>query len=240
MVNKPSPVVTTNRLLAALAPDALALLMPKLRRVTLANRQILYEAEQPIDAVYFVEAGMVSMVTYLDEGVMAEVGIIGREGMTGLPLLSGVETSFVESMVQLPGSALQMDVKAFKQELVENAPLRTLLLRFKEAIQAQISQTAACNGRYDLEQRLARWLLMAHDRVDGDSLPLTQEFMASMLGVHRPSITVTAGILQRAGLIRYAGGQIAVLDRPSLEQASCECYAAVRRRFESLLGMQTS
>ena len=121
-------------------------------------------------------------------------------------------------------------------KLGENPPLQALLLRYVEAFTAQATQTAACNGRHELEQRLARWLLMAHDRADGDDLTLTQDFMAMILGVHRPFITVTASILQRAGLIRYDKGMITVLDRASLEAASCECRAAVRRRFEALLG----
>ena len=137
-------------------------------------------------------------------------------------------------MVQMPGQALRMSARDFQQEIETNAAFRTVLFRYNEALHAQVMQTAACNGRHDLEQRLARWLLMARDRADGDELPLTQDFMAMMLGVHRPSITVTAGILQRAGLIRYANGIVTIIDRPSLEAASCECYAAVQQRFSSL------
>lgn len=236
----PSSVSTGNRLLAALPNGVLAQLLPKLKRVPLVNRQVLYEPDSLMEAVYFPEAGMVSLITNLDDGVQAEVGIIGREGMLGTPLISGVATAFTEAMVQLPGSALRMDARAFRQELDANGPLRALLFRYNEALQAQVSQTAACNGRHGLEQRLARWLRMALDRIDGDDLPLTQDFMAMMLGVHRPSITVTAGILQRAGLIRYAGGLISVIDRSGLEAASCECYKAVQRRFVSLLGQSTS
>lgn len=227
---------TNNRLLAGLPPDVLEQLISKFSRVSLSNRQVLYGPEQRIEAVFFLEAGMVSMVAQLDDGQLAEVGIIGYEGMTGLPMIFGVESSFNENLVQMPGTALRMDAGAFRRELVSNDPLRARLLRYAEAQQTQISQTAACNGRHDLEQRLARWLLMAHDRVEGDELPLTQDFIAMMLGVHRPSITVTAGILQRAGLIRYSNGHITILDRLSLEASSCECYRAVRNRFELLLG----
>ena len=227
---------TGNQLLASLPPDALAALLPKLKPVTLAMREGLYGQGKPIEAVYFPHCGMVSQVTNLDEGVQAEVGIIGREGMLGTTLLSGATVSFVESMVQMPGSGWRMDARDFQREAEANAPFRHLMPRYNEAMCAQVIQTAACNGRHELEQRLARWLLMAHDRADGDELPLTQEFMAMMLGVHRPSITVTAGILQRAGLIRHASGRITVLDRPRLEAASCECYGAVRQRFAALLG----
>lgn len=233
------PSLPRNRLLAALPSDVLTQLLPKLSHVFLSIRQSLCIAEQPIEAVFFMESGMASMVTQLEDGVQAEVGIIGCEGMVGTPLVHGIDTSFTDGFVQIAGEALRMTASVFRQELITNPPLRTLLLRYGEAYQAQISQTAACNGRHDLEQRLARWLLMAHDRVENDEIPLTQTFLAMMLGVHRPSITITAGILQRAGLIRYANGLITILDRPSLEASSCECYAAVRQRFERLLGQST-
>ncbi len=229
-----------NRLLASLPSDVLAQLLPKLSPVALAMRQTLYNPDAAIEAVYFPEAGMVSLVSNLNDGMQAEVGLVGRESMLGTPLLSGVDSSFVEAMVQMPGTALRMGIAEFRQELEANAPFRVVLLRYSEALQAQIMQTAACNGRHELEQRLARWLLMAHDRADWEELPLTQEFMAMMIGVHRPSITVTAGILQRAGLIRYSGGRVTVLDRSSLEAASCECYGAVRQRFAALLGLTGS
>ena len=239
-MSAPDHPAVRNRLLAALPADVWAHIRPKLTSVSLTNRQVLYAAEGPIEAVYFPETGMISMISSLEDGVQAEVGIVGREGMLGVPLLSGVDTSFVEAMVQMPGQALRMEAGAFRQKVEANPTLRALLLRYHEALHAQVSQTAACNGRHDLEQRMARWLLMAHDRVDDDELPLTQEFIAMMLGVHRPSITVTAGILQRAGLIRYAGGRITMLDRDSIEAASCECYGMVQRRFMTLLGQKTS
>jgi CRP-like cAMP-binding protein len=225
-----------NRLLAALPPAVLTGVLPKLAPVALAVRQPIYDPEAPIEAVYFPESGMFSLVANLEDGTQAEVGLIGREGMMGISLLSGVDTPYIESMVQMPGTALRMAVRDFLHEMDANAPFRALILRYNEALQAQIMQTAACNGRHGLEQRFARWLLMARDRADSNALPLTQEFMAMMLGVRRPSITVTAGILQRAGLIRYAGGRVTILDRTSLEAASCECYGAVKRRFATLLG----
>jgi CRP-like cAMP-binding protein len=154
--------------------------------------------------------------------------------MLGISLLSGIDTPFTEAMVQMHGTAYRMTVKDFRHELAVNATFRTLLFRYNEGLQAQVMQTAACNCIHGLEQRLARWLLMAHDRADGDELRLTQEFMAMMLGVHRPSVTVTAGILQRAGLIRYAGGTVTIIDRASLEASACECYGAVKSRFAAL------
>ena len=229
------PVTTRNRLLASLPPDVLANLLPKLTPVVLTVRQGIYRAGEEVEAAYFPESGMVSLVAALDDGMQAEVGIAGREGMVGTSLLLGVSTSYVEAMMQLPGTALRMPGREFRQEVDSNAPFRATLLRYSEAMQAQIMQTAACNGHHGLEQRLCRWLLMAHDRSEGNELLLTQDFMAIMLGVRRPSVTVTAGVLQRAGLIRYAGGRITVVDRPSLEAASCECYAAVQRRYTALI-----
>jgi CRP-like cAMP-binding protein len=229
-----------NHLLAALPADALARLLPKFIFVDLPLRASLCAAEAPIEAVHFPEAGMVSLVAELEEGTRQEVGIVGREGMVGTPLVFGVESAFTDMMVQLPGSALRIGAAAFRRELDESPPFRALMLRYCEAANSQIAQTAACNGRHGLEQRLARWLLMAHDRFEDDALPLTQDFLAIMLGVHRPSITITAGILQRSGLIRYANGLITVLDRRSLEAASCECYAIVQRRFTNLLGTNSN
>ncbi len=225
-----------NHLLASLPPDCLQRLRPRLVPVTLPLRQELFAPEQTIEAVHFPESGLISLVAWLEDGMQAEVGIIGREGMLGLSLLSGETAAFCQAIVQMAGAGFRMTASDFRHEFDNNPPFRTMLLRYNEALQAQVMQTAACNGRHDLEQRLARWLLMAHDRAEDDLLPLTQDFMAMMLGVHRPSITVTAGILQRAGLIRYANGQVRVLDRAALEAASCECYRTVRRRFTVLLG----
>ena len=230
---RPRPAVVHNQLLASLPANMLRQLLPNFSRIVLPSRQGLYRPDMPIEAAYFPESGMISLVANLQDGMQAEVGVIGREGLLGASLLSGVDTPFVEAMVQVPGTALRMGAKEFRQELEGNAPLRMLVLRYNEAFQAQVMQIAACNGRHGLEQRLARWLLMAHDRRAGDELRLTQDLMAMMLGVHRPSVTVAARSLQRAGLIRYAAGRITVLDRPGLETASCECYAAVQRRFKA-------
>jgi len=232
----PQPTSVRNHLLASLPPGVLAQLLPKLRCISFTQRDTLYLAETTIDAVYFPETGWASLVTTLADGLQAEVGLVGREGMVGMPLAFGVETSFVEAMVQGPGTALRMDAGAFRQVLDETPELRPLLFRFSEALHDQTTQTAACNGRHGLEQRLARWLLMALDRTDGDVLPLTQDLLAMMLCVHRPSVTVAARILQRANLIQYSSGTITVLDRPGLEATSCECYEIVKRQYGRLLG----
>lgn len=236
---QPSFAPTQNRLLAALGDDSLASILPKLSQMTLTSRQTLYHPDTEIDTVYFPESAMISLVSNLDDGTQAEVGLVGNEGMLGTTVLSGADTSFVEAMCQMPGTVLRMRLADCRREFETNPPFRTILLRYSEALTAQVMQTAACNGRHGLEQRLARWLLMAHDRTNQPELLLTQEFMAMMLGVHRPSLSITAAALQKAGLIKYAAGRVTILDRAGLEHASCECYATVRRRFAILLGTES-
>ena len=236
MATPPSPVGVRNQLLASLPPEILSRLLPRMRPFSLTVRETLIVPDTTIQSVWFVESGWVSLVTTLDDGTQAEVGLIGREGMVGTPLVHGIDTAFSEAFVQASGTALQMEASVFRRALDDEPPLRSLLLRYSEATHAQTTQTAACNGRHGLEQRLARWLLMAHDRADGDDLPVTQEFLGLMLCVYRPSITVVASTLQRAGIIRYGRGHITVLDRSALEATSCDCYVAVKRRFDRLLG----
>lgn len=172
-----------NELLALLPPSELRRLLPKLSWVALPSRQPLYDPERPVEAAYFPLSGMISLVANLEDGRQAEVGIIGREGVLGVSLISGIETPFIESMVQIPGEALRMRAADFRLEMETSAEFRTVLLRYNEALHAQVMQTAACNSHHGLEQRFARWLLMAHDRVGADELSLTQDFMAMMLGV---------------------------------------------------------
>lgn len=227
-----------NRLLAALMPEDLARLWPRLERVELEQRHILLKADEAITAVYFPETGWSSMLALLADGRSAEVGLVGSEGMVGLPLLLGGSSSAIEGMIQAPGIMLRLGAEAFHQALEQSPALRRLLLRYALAFQGQVSQTAACNGNHALDQRLARWLLMAHDRAESDEFPMTQEFLAMMLCVHRPGVTVAARLFQQAGLIRYGQGQIAVTDREGLEAAACECYGTVRRQFDQLLGFR--
>ena len=225
-----------NTLLAALPPDQLAQMRPSLRPVVFSQLQVLQAAGAPIDTVFFPEGGWVSLVLPLQDGGISEVGLIGAEGMVGLPLALGIDTAFTEALVQHPGVALSMSGASFGRMLDDVPALRPLLLRYNEALQAQVSQTAACNGNHQVKQRLARWLLMAHDRTEGDGLTLTQELLALMLGVHRPSVSLVAASLQQAGLIRYSQGAITITDRPGLEGASCECYRVVADRYRQLLG----
>jgi CRP-like cAMP-binding protein len=226
-----------NRLLAALPADDLARLRPRLEAVELPFRQVLHAPGKPITSVYFPETGYVSMLAYMEDGDAAEVGLAGYEGMVGLPVLLGADHDDIEAMVQSPGTALRMNTQAFRETLEQLPAFRTLLLRYALVHHGQVARTAACNGRHHTDQRLARWMLMAHDRCQTDEFPMTHEFLSMMLGVRRAGITVAAGTLQKAGLIRYNRGRIEVTDRPGLESVSCDCYGIVRRAQDQLLGL---
>ncbi|MDB5381419.1 MAG: Crp/Fnr family transcriptional regulator [Rhodospirillales bacterium] len=228
-----------NRLLAALPAEDLCRLWPQFELVELELRHVLIAQDEPVTAVYFPEAGWVSMILQFSDGRSAEVGLVGSEGMVGLPLLLGSDSGTATAMVQAGGPMLRLRADLFHRALEESRALTTILLRYSLAFQQQVTQTAACNGNHTLDQRLARWLLMAHDRVEGDDFPMTQEFLAVMLCVHRPGVTVAAKLFQRAGLIRYQSGRITIMDRQGLEEAACECYGTVRRQFEKLLGAAT-
>jgi len=167
-----------------------------------------------------------------------EVGLIGGEGLVGLPVVLGADSTPTEAMAQGAGTAFRIRTAELRQAFDDSAPLRRLLLRYIQAFQTQVSQTAVCNGSHTVEERLARWLLMAHDRVEGNQFPMTHEFMSLMLGVRRAGVTTAAGVLKRVGVIDYGNGTMTVLDRPGLEDTACECYGIVRKQFERLLGMR--
>jgi CRP-like cAMP-binding protein len=224
-----------NRLLAALPPDELARLRPRLEPVEFHFNQTLYPAGSRIDAVLFIESGMVCMLATLQDGGQTEVGMAGREGMVGLATLLGGDVSLTEVRAQMDGTALRIGVAAFREAMERNAGMRSLLLRYALAFHGQVTQIAACNAHHAIERRLARWLLMAHDRAEADGFPMTHEFVSMMLGVRRPGVSVAAGVLQKAGLIHYARGHLRIADRPRLEVAACECYLAARNCFADLL-----
>lgn len=221
--------VLRNRLLAALPEEELALLRPKLKLVDLELRHSLLLPEQRIEHVYFIESGWISVLASLDNGDMAEVGLIGSEGMVGWMLAFGNATTEFEAMVQSPGTAWRLAAADLREALEAGTALRGLLLRFALSQHVQVAWTAVCNGRHTIEQRLARWLLMAHDRAEGDTFSVTHEFLAMMLGVRRAGVTVAAGALQKAGMIRYGGGRMTIADRTALEASTCECYGFARR-----------
>jgi CRP-like cAMP-binding protein len=232
-----SRVVTGNRLLDALSPDNVALILPHLERIPLPVRLSLHAPGKPIEFVHFPDKGVVSVVAALEDGALVEVGVIGREGFVGVPALLGADTSPHEIFVQIAGSGLRMTVGAMRAEAERIPAFRDLLFRYAQFFLAQVAQTAACNARHPLEARLARWLLMARDRLDTDAIPLTQEFLAIMLGVQRPGVSLAAGALQRAGAISYTHGRITVVDRERVEGASCECHGVVQREFDRLFPM---
>ncbi len=238
MAASPAAAFTpNNRLLAALPAEDLARLQPRLEVVDCGLREVILRPDEVIKAVYFPESGWISMMALLSDGNSAEVGIVGVDGMVGLPLLLGSDRSPTEAMIQAPGTFLRLGADAFREEVDRSSStLRRLLLLYALAFQAQVTQTAACNGHHALEQRLARWLLTAHDRAEGDEFPMTQEFLAMMLCVHRPGVTVAARLFQQAGLIRYSSGQMTITDRAGLEAAACECHGVVSREFQRLIG----
>ncbi len=224
-----------NKLLAALPRRDRDRLRPYLKPVAIGFEEVLYEPDGPIGHVYFPTSGLISLLLLLEDGSVAEVGRVGNEGMVGLPLFLGVRTSRTRAFVQIPGEALRMRAQVFLQEARQGGPLLDLLLRYTQALLHHAERLTACNTRHSIEQRLARWLLITHDRVQADQFEVTQEFLSQMLGVHRLSITLAASNLQKAGLIRYSRGKMRVLDRHGLEEASCHCYQAIRRQFDEIL-----
>jgi CRP-like cAMP-binding protein len=224
-----------NRLLVALPRDEHDRLLPHLEKVALSLRDILYEANGPIAHVFFPLTGVVSLVIE-DGGSTLEVGIIGNEGLVGTPAFLGSERSPTRAIVQILGEALRMEATIFQKEMRRGGPLYGLVQRYTQGMINQISQSIVCNHRHSVKQRMCRWLTMSHNRVGADEFMLTQEFLAQMLGVRRPTVTTVAGTLQKAGLISYHRGKITVLDRKGLEAACCECYEVVAKELDRLLG----
>jgi CRP-like cAMP-binding protein len=225
-----------NRLLGLLARADYERLRPHLRPVALEYRKSLYHANSRIGFVWFIETGVGSLVNTLENGDAAEVGTIGNEGMVGLPLLLGDHRAPTAVYVQVPGAGLRMRAASFRTELARSASMRKVMLHYAHAFFNQVAQSAACNQFHSLRQRCCRWLLMTHDRMQSNEFLLTQEFLAMMLGVQRTGVSAAAGALQRDGLIRYARGNVTIIDRAGLEQQSCECYGISRREFDRLLG----
>ena len=228
------PTPTKNKLLDGLAAEDLQALLPHLTEISLPQKQTLNTPGQRIEQLYFPTSGIVSLIASLDEGGAVEVGIIGQEGVVGTPALLGSETASNEAFVQIAGTALRIPTGVLLDRFEESRGMRRRLLRFAQALSFQVSQSAACNARHVIDERCARWLLAAQDRVGGNELALTHEFLAIMLGVRRAGVTVAAGALQRAGLIRYRQGHITVLDREGLESATCECYGTIKEEYARL------
>ena len=229
-------VPRTNRILAALPPAEMELLQPHLEAVQLPFRFNLYDANRPVDHVYFVSRGVASMVSEMPGDMTVEIATVGPEGMVGMPIFLGADRMASRAFMQVPGEGLRMEADAFRAVIGRCPVLDRVLLRYTLALMTLLSQNAACNRAHAIEERCSRWLLMTQDRMHDASFALTQEFLAQMLGVRRPTVSIAAGILAKAGLITYVRGQITVLDRPGLEAASCDCYRIIAGEFEHLLG----
>src|SRR5665647_1158900 len=217
-----------NRLLLALPSRDLKRLMPKLEQIRCQYRQVLMDADSPLDHVFFPDSGVISVVAVYADGSIIEMATIGREGCTGSQAFFGAKTSSVRLFVQIPGSATKMSRAAFTRAMVSMPSFRNLMSAYVQAFLEQVMVSVACNGAHSLKQRLARWLLVMRDRCDDDALLITQDLLAEMLGAQRPSITIAARELERDGLIKRGRRQVTILDRQGLTKASCECYQLVR------------
>jgi CRP-like cAMP-binding protein len=224
-----------NHLLAALPAADLARVSKNLKLVELPLGQALYESGSRQRAVYFPTTAIVSLLYTLADGSSVEIAVVGNEGIIGVSLFMGGETTPSRAVVQSAGYAYRWSGKFLKEEFTLGGPMQHLLLRYTQALLTQMAQTAVCNRHHSLDQQLCRWLLLSLDRLDGNELVMTQELIANMLGVRREGVTEAAGNLQSAGLIKYSRGRITVLDRAGLEARTCECYAVVRKEFDRLL-----
>lgn len=223
-----------NRLLATLPSEAYANLQPDLETVSLCSKQVLFEPKEQINYVYFPINSLVSLLTVMADSTVAEVGVVGSEGMVGLPVFLGTDITPFRAIVQIPGEAIRMRADVFRQAVNQISLFSSWIQRYINALIIQISQTSACNSHHTVEQRCCRWLLLMHDTAKSDEFLITQEFLSQMLSVRRASVTEVAGRLQKAGLIRYGRGEMSILDRRGLETASCECYRLVKLEFERL------
>jgi CRP-like cAMP-binding protein len=224
-----------NFILAALPDEEYARLRERLEPVDLDLKQLIYETDQPIRHAYFPTSAVLSMISQVDGEAAVEVATIGREGMAGLPVFLGVGASPNTIFAQIPGLALRMRAEQLRDVLAGDGALHRQLHRYIQATMVQLSQNVACNRLHSTEERAARWLLMTADRVNADQFPLTQEFLAQMLGVRRGTVSLTAGLLHQAGLISYRRGIITIEDRAGLHDAACDCYDIVHGEFEKLI-----
>ena len=231
-----SGLTTANRLLAQLPPEEYERLSPHLEPVTLALGDILHYPQEPTTHVFFPNRGTVSVIATFEDGTGVEVGLVGNEGLFGVNVVLGSLTTPHEALVQLSGDAFRTPASAIREEFKKGGQLHDLILRYTQAFMIQIAQTAACNRSHPLGGRLARWLLMTHDRAMDDELLLTHDFIAIMLGTRRAGVSEAAGKLQSDGVITYKRGRIQIADREALESISCECYRIVKTEFERLLG----
>jgi CRP-like cAMP-binding protein len=229
-----------NHLLAALSAGALERVLPHLRLVAMPLGKVLYEPGDLLSHVYFPTDCIVSLLYVLTDGSSAEISVVGNEGVIGIALFMGGETTPSRALVQSGGHAYELHGQLLKNEFHRDGSMQLLLLRYTQALITQMAQTAVCNRHHSVDQQLCRWLLLSLDRLSGNRLTMTQELIANMLGVRREGVTEAAGKLQKLGVIKYQRGQITVMDRPRLEQLCCECYAVVRKESDRLLPRPSS
>ncbi len=224
-----------NHVLDALPPEEAARLFPQLKLVAMPLGMSVYESGDVQRFIYFPTTSIISLLYVLKDGASAEIAVVGNEGAVGVSLFMGGETTPSRAIVQSAGFAYKLASHALKEEFGRHGHMLQLLLRYTQSLITQMAQTAVCNRHHSVDQQLCRWLLLSLDRLSGPRLKMTQELIANMLGVRREGVTTAAGKLQKVGAIRYTRGQITVLDRPKLEQLSCECYAVVKKETDRLL-----
>lgn len=224
-----------NHILAALSPAVQERILPQLEYVSLPLGKVLYESGDTLRHVYFPTDSIVSLLYVMENGASAEISVVGNEGVVGVSLFMGGESTPSRALVQSGGHGYRLLAQRLKDEFNRHGELMTLMLRYTQALITQMAQTAVCNRHHTIDQQLCRWLLLSLDRLPSNRLTMTQELIANMLGVRREGVTEAAGKLQRLGVIEYSRGHITVLDRPKLERLSCECYAVVKRETDRLL-----
>jgi CRP-like cAMP-binding protein len=224
-----------NRLIAALPEAEWQRWLPKLELVEMPLGEVLYESGGTLSHVYFPTTAIVSLLYVMENGASAEIAVVGNEGLVGVSLFMGGESTPSRAVVQSAGQGIRLEARSMKDEFNRAGPALHLLLRYTQALITQMAQTAVCNRHHSVDQQLCRWLLLSLDRLEGDELVMTQELIANMLGVRREGVTEAALKLQQAGLIRYARGHITVLDRAGLEKRTCECYTVVKKEYDRLL-----
>jgi CRP-like cAMP-binding protein len=220
-----------NQILIGLPQKESEQILPELEFVRLKTHQLLHESGDTLKSAWFCNSGLVSILSVFPDGKTVEVGLVGKEGFIGLPLVAGFRTAPTRAITQIEGSAFRIDSDKLIELLRECPVLERRLQQFGQILAMQVTQIAACNRLHEVDERLARWLLMSADRVESNSVPLTQELIAQMLGTRRSSVTVSAGILQKAGLISHARGEVHIVNRPGLEEAACECYGIMHRQI---------
>ena len=223
-----------NKILLAIPENEFRALRPHLEFIELSDHTILHEPHQPIDFVHFMNNGLISLVVVLSDGKTVEAGIIGHEGVVGIPAIANLSRSPLQEITQIPGSGVRMPAATFREVLSTTPQLHRRLEQYAVILGLQLAQTAACNRLHGVEQRLARWLLMAQDRVESEVLPITHDFLATMLGTDRPSVSLAAGALQRNGIIEYNRGTVRIVRRDDLRKVTCECYAVIQQYSSEL------